>query len=44
MNIKKANAIIQQINETVKNWFDFAEQVNVETKLKEKIGGLHLVL
>jgi serine/threonine-protein kinase HipA len=44
MNIKKAKAIIEQINETVKNWFDFAEQVNMETKLKEKIGGLHLVL
>jgi serine/threonine-protein kinase HipA len=43
MNIKKAKAIIEQINETVKNWFDFAEKVHVETKLKEKIGGLHLV-
>jgi serine/threonine-protein kinase HipA len=44
MNIKKANAIIQQITETVKNWCYFAEQVDVDTKLKEKIGGLHLIL
>lgn len=44
MNIKKANAIIEQITESVKKWNYFAEQAKVEPKLKEKIGGLHLIL
>lgn len=44
MNIKKANSIINEINDTVKNWFTFAEQVNVEDKLKVAIGKAHLIL
>ncbi|MFN3942041.1 MAG: type II toxin-antitoxin system HipA family toxin [Flavobacterium sp.] len=44
MNIKKANAIIQQISETVSNWYEFAEITGVEKALKEKIGKSHLVL
>ncbi|MFV7235356.1 type II toxin-antitoxin system HipA family toxin [Flavobacterium sp. ZB4R12] len=38
MNIKKAEAIIMQINETVNRWPEFAEQAKVELKLKEAIG------
>lgn len=44
MNIKKANSIINEINDTVKNWFIFAEQVNVDEKLKVEIGKAHLIL
>ena len=44
MNIKKANSIINEINDTVKNWFTFAEQVNVDEKLKVEIGKAHLIL
>lgn len=44
MNIKKANSIIYEINDTVKNWFTFAEQVNVDEKLKVEIGKAHLIL
>lgn len=44
MNIKKATSIIEQINETVKNWNHFAELVNVETRLKDKIGDALLKL
>lgn len=44
MNIKKANAIIQQISETVSNWYEFAEITGVEKALKEKIGKSHLVV
>ena len=44
MNIKKANNIIDQISNTVSNWYDFAEEAKVETKHKEKIGASHLIL
>jgi serine/threonine-protein kinase HipA len=44
MNIKKAMTIIQGISDTVKNWYEYAEQANVETKLKESIGKSHLIL
>jgi len=44
MNIKKANTIINEINETVTKWNTFAEQVNVDEKLKENIGKAHLIL
>lgn len=44
MNIKKANAIIQQISETISNWPEFAEITGVEKALNEKIGKSHLVL
>ncbi len=37
MNIKKAPEIIQQISKVVKSWPDYAESVNVETKLKNSI-------
>jgi serine/threonine-protein kinase HipA len=43
MNIKKATTIINEINDTVKNWYNFAEQVKVDEKLKEEIGKAHLI-
>lgn len=44
MNIKKANNIINEINDTVKKWFTFAEQVKVDGKLKVEIGKAHIIL
>lgn len=44
MNIKKANVIIDHINETVKKWYEFAEEVNVDKSIKEQIGKAHLIL
>jgi serine/threonine-protein kinase HipA len=38
MNIKKAEAIIVQINETVSRWPEFAEHAKVESKLRDAIG------
>ncbi|SCY96251.1 type II toxin-antitoxin system HipA family toxin [Flavobacterium caeni] len=38
MNIKKADGIITSINDTVGRWNEFAEQVNVEGKLRDAIG------
>lgn len=44
MNIKKANYIIEQISNTVKNWNDFALSVNVDPKHIDTIGKTHLIL
>jgi serine/threonine-protein kinase HipA len=44
MNIKKANSIIQQINDTVNKWTEFAEKTKVEKELIELIGKSHLIL
>jgi serine/threonine-protein kinase HipA len=44
MNIKKANSIIQQISDTVSNWYEFAEKANVEKSYKEKISNSHLII
>ena len=44
MNVKKAPAIVQQIAETVAKWHEFAEQVNVESKLRDAIGGTLVIL
>lgn len=44
MNIKKANIIIQQIDETVKKWNEFAEAAKVDIYRKERIGKSHLIL
>lgn len=44
MSIKKANAIVEQINDTVKKWTYFAEEVNVEKELMFRIGQSHLFL
>lgn len=44
MNIKKANYIIEQISNTVKNWNDFAISVNVDSKHIDNIGKAHLIL
>ena len=44
MNVKKATTIIQQISDTVSNWYEFAEEAKVEKSFKEKIGNLHLVM
>ncbi len=43
MNIKKANAIIQEINETIKKWYEFAEASKVDNYHKENIGKSHLI-
>lgn len=44
MNIKKAEAIIQKISDTVTNWQEYAALAKVDAKLKEKIGNAHLIL
>jgi serine/threonine-protein kinase HipA len=44
MNIKKANPIIQQINEVVTTWAAFADEVKVDRSLTEHIGKSHLIL
>jgi len=44
MNVKKAPAIIQQIAETVAKWHEFADQVNVEAKLRDAIGETLVIL
>jgi serine/threonine-protein kinase HipA len=44
MNIKKAESIVQQINKTVKNWSNFAEEVKVKKELIDRIGNSHLFL
>ena len=38
MNIKKASAIINQVNEAVNNWSAYAEDIKVDTKLRDTIG------
>ena len=43
MNIKKANTIITQIANTIKNWNHYAEEVKVDTALRELIAGNLLV-
>jgi serine/threonine-protein kinase HipA len=37
MNIKKAGNIITQINETVKNWQSYAEEIKVKPELRDAI-------
>ncbi|WP_338644996.1 type II toxin-antitoxin system HipA family toxin [Flavobacterium sp. KS-LB2] len=44
MNIKKAEAIIQKISDSVTNWQEYAALAKVDAKLKEKIGNAHLIL
>lgn len=44
MNIKKAEAIIQKISDTVTNWHEYAAIAKVDTKMKEIIGNAHLIL
>jgi serine/threonine-protein kinase HipA len=44
MNVKKAPAIIQQIAETVAKWHEFAEQVKVESELRDAIGKTLLII
>jgi serine/threonine-protein kinase HipA len=44
MNIKKADAIINQVSEAVSNWSEFAQQTNVNTELKEAIEKTLLIL
>jgi serine/threonine-protein kinase HipA len=36
-SIKKGEAIINDLNEVIKNWNDFANQANVRKDLQEKI-------
>lgn len=44
MNIKKAEAIITQIADVVRQWNSYAEQTKVETKLREAIAKTLLIL
>ncbi|MES2573815.1 MAG: type II toxin-antitoxin system HipA family toxin [Bacteroidota bacterium] len=44
MNIKKANQIIQEINEAVHKWPAFAEEVSVKNEFIERISKSHLIL
>jgi serine/threonine-protein kinase HipA len=44
MNVKKAPAIINQISEVVARWNEFAEQVKVESELREAIGKTLLII
>jgi serine/threonine-protein kinase HipA len=37
MNIKKATAIVSQVNETVKKWYAYAEEVRVDVLLRDAI-------
>ncbi|MFW6277636.1 MAG: hypothetical protein ACOC1J_03105 [Prolixibacteraceae bacterium] len=42
-NIKNGNTIIEEINQTVKQWEDFATKVNVKKQLREDIqANLHV--
>ena len=42
-NIKNGSAIIDKINQTVKQWKDFADKVNVKKELREEIqANLHI--
>lgn len=44
MNIKKANQIIQQINDVVSKWKTFAEEAKVNNNFMEQISKSHLIL
>ncbi len=44
MNIKKADAIIDQVHAAVKKWNEFADQTNVKKELKEAISKTLLFL
>lgn len=44
INIKKAEAIINQVSEAVSNWREFANQTNVKKDLKEAIEKTLLIL
>ena len=39
MNIKKGANIVDQINEVVNQWPQYAEQTNVSPKLRDAING-----
>lgn len=42
MNIKKAEAVIEEVKTGVKKWRTFAKKAEVNTKQVEAIGKLHL--
>ncbi|KAF0239773.1 MAG: type II toxin-antitoxin system HipA family toxin [Sediminibacterium sp.] len=44
MNIKKASAIINQVNDVVSRWNDFAVQTNVKGELRDAIANTLLLL
>lgn len=44
MNIKKANHIIQQINDVISKWKTFAEEAKVNNNFMEQISKSHLIL
>lgn len=43
MNIKKGMGIIEHVNQTVKRWNEFAEEIKVEESLKIAIGKTHCI-
>ncbi len=44
MNIKKADAIINQVNAVISRWNDFAAQTNVKADLRDAVGKTLLLL
>lgn len=44
MNVKRPERMINEVAAAVKNWTDYADQVNVETKLKNAIAKTLLIL
>jgi len=43
MNIKKAKGIIQEINQNIRRWTEFAEKANVSSNLRDAISKTHVV-
>lgn len=44
MNIKKANQIVQQINDVIGKWATFVEEAKVNNAFMEQISKSHLIL
>ncbi|AEA43357.1 type II toxin-antitoxin system HipA family toxin [Fluviicola taffensis] len=44
MNIKNAEEIIDKVSNVVSNWKDYADDVKVDTELRDSIGITHLIL
>lgn len=44
MNIKNSKEIIEQVSRTVSNWNIYAEEVKVDSKLRDSIRSTHIIL
>ena len=44
MNIKNSKEIIEQVSHTVSNWNIYAEEVKVDSKLRDSIRSTHIIL